>query len=278
MSKKGVAFGADGHVIPWSDLTNDLRKKGPFYCVFFDTACLRREPGNETYDSIQEILTKSDPQELKTQAVQQGGNGSVSFSAPAIPKRAFWMVDYRFEAGEWKISSMWNIGKLPHYGAGELAAPGSKDEDLEGLEAAGWRLIALLKDGNPQDLPKLCWRKGVTIDLDGTTVPPATLAKMIAEKNWFYCAYFDSNCYHQSGIGSAQRYSYRDLLRNAKSVRLDAAVRARPERNKSGVITLQIDGGPAKEQLEEREYNFIFTLDDGAWKLTCLECDPDFVL
>ena len=280
LSGKGVAFGADGHIIPWSDLAADLSKKGGFYCIFFDSSCLKREPENESYDSIQEILAGSDAQQLKTALVQRGGNGAVSFSVSTIPKSAFWMVTYRFEGGQWKISSMLTLAKLPRYGSGEAApqpSAGAQDKDLAALEATGWRLVALLKDGNPEDLPKLCWRKGVTIGLDRTTLSASKLAEMIASKDWFYCAYFDSGCYSRSDKEFVERYSYRDLLLKASSVRLNAITRTRPGYNKSGVITLEIAGGPAKEQLERQGYSFVFTLDEGAWKIKSLEGDPDFV-
>lgn len=152
------------------------------------------------------------------------------------------------------------------------ASEGGKDREVRSLEAAGRKLVELLKNGNPQDLPALCWRNGVTVDLDGTTVSPKALGRMIAKKDWFYCAYFDSACSGRRKEQSKRTYSYRDLLLKATHVGLHASTGMRGER-KRGVVTLQIDGGPAKEQLEEQEYNFIYVLEAIEWRITCFECD-----
>lgn len=154
------------------------------------------------------------------------------------------------------------------------ASSSPQDKDLLSLEAAGWKLVHLLKDGNAQELPELCWKNGVTIDLGGTTVYPADLKKMMATKNWFYCSYFDTDCIHQAGKAGEKTYSYRELLLKATSVGMKTALHPTPA-HKSGIVTLRIDGGPAKDQLEKRDYNFIFVLDNGAWKITRFSCDPD---
>jgi hypothetical protein len=168
-----------------------------------------------------------------------------------------------------------SAGKLTSI-AWPQAAPktsqGTRDKDVRSLEAAGWKLVELFKNGDRQDLPALCWRNGVTVDLGGTTVSPKALGKMIAKKGWFYCAYFESACTGQRREQSRKTYSYRDLLLKAPEIRLNASTRIRGE-HKRGVVTLKIDGGPAKEQLEKQDYNFIYILDAGEWKITCFECD-----
>jgi hypothetical protein len=155
------------------------------------------------------------------------------------------------------------------------ASQGGKDRDVRTLEAGGWKLVELFKNGNPQDLPALCWRNGVTVDLGGTTVSPKALGKMIAKKDWFYCAYFDRTCFGRQKEQSKRTYPYRDLLLKATHVGLHASTGIGGE-HKRGVVTLQIDGGPAKGQLEKQEYNFIYVREASEWKITCFECDPDY--
>ena len=147
--------------------------------------------------------------------------------------------------------------------------------NLEDLRSAGLKLVTLLKEGRPADLPALCWRKGVTIDLDGTTVSPTKLGEMITRKNWFYCAYFENICAKTNKEGT-NRPAYRDLLREAASVRVAPEIRMPTGNRKFGIVTLEIEGGSAKELLEKHEYKFIYILDGASWKLSCLECDPEY--
>jgi hypothetical protein len=185
-------------------------------------------------------------------------------------------VNYRFGNGQWRVYSLWVKAKLPTVGSNEKFTRVDSTE-ITSLEQAGEKLVSVLKTGNPRDLPHLCRKQGVVVDINGTVVSPSELSKMIAQKNWFYCSYFDAECEARKAERGNRKHSFREILLDAASVKVIGSTRSKPGKAAPfGIITLQIDGTLAKSELDENDRTFIYVQEQGEWKIACFGCDPEF--
>ncbi|GAC1639367.1 MAG: hypothetical protein NVS9B14_20520 [Candidatus Acidiferrum sp.] len=283
--EKSVDVDTGGVTVSREDFTRDLKRKGPLYCVLFDTSCLRREPGNENAASLRDLWQAADREEgaASIDLRPASNSGRVVFYGPPfrtvrnrkIGKTIGW-VNYRFKSDRWKVYSLWVKAKLPTLGSDEKSTPIDATE-IASLEQAGEELVSVLRTGNPLDLPQLCRKQGVVVDIDGTVVSPSDLSRMIARKNWFYCSYFDAACEARKAERGQRKHSLRETLADAASVKVRASTRTKPGKPAPfGIITLQIDGTLAKSELDENDRTFIYSQEQGEWKIACFGCDPEF--
>ena len=114
------------------------------------------------------------------------------------------------------------------------------------------------------------------VDIDGTVVSPSELSNMIAQKNWFYCSYFDAECGERKAEPGQRKHSLREILVDAASVKVRGSTRSKPGRSAPfGIVTLQIDGKLAKSEIEDNDRTFIYVQEEGEWKIACFGCDPE---
>jgi hypothetical protein len=109
-SKNGVVFGIDSDPISFQLIRKQMRKGGPLYCSFFDTQCLRQEPGFEKQFSLRDSLVngKAHHWQLGINQQAQPTVGDVRLFVEGNPDRSktgneFCNLSYKFEHGAWKI-------------------------------------------------------------------------------------------------------------------------------------------------------------------------------
>lgn len=109
-SKHGVTFGIDSDPISLQLIRKQMRKGGPLYCSFFDTQCLRQEPGFEKALSLRDSLVNGKAHNWKVGINQQvqPNIADVRLFVEGNPDRSqtgneFCNLAYEFDNGAWKI-------------------------------------------------------------------------------------------------------------------------------------------------------------------------------
>lgn len=157
--------------------------------------------------------------------------------------------------------------------SGQKAAGSVRDD----LSDTSRKFVSMIEGGEPSELLDFWSKSGVTFGVDGAVVSRRQLVKQLQQKLDLYCFFFETSCLRKQDEEQRHAakapprknalYSYRDLLRAAKSKEFKLS-----QRRDSGVVVghvqvlLNLGDDISGDRI--RVLEFIFADEKGGWKLT----------
>jgi len=113
-SRRGVNFGTDEPDMPLGEIRKQIQGRYGVYCLLFDTACLRKQPGWEREYSYRELISMAAEREIKVskEIVREPGGlpGDVLICLKGgpvekVPHMNPLVFQFLRERGKWKLGA-----------------------------------------------------------------------------------------------------------------------------------------------------------------------------
>jgi len=147
----------------------------------------------------------------------------------------------------------------------------------EDLSTTFHRFLELIETGETRQLPDFWSNSGVTFGVDGALIGRRQVITQLQKKLDLYCFFFDTACLRKQDDEKRRAakapprknplYSYRDLLRAAKSREFKVS-QGRDADVLVGHVQVILTSGENVEGDKRKILEFIFANENGKWKLT----------
>ncbi|MFQ5684738.1 MAG: hypothetical protein ACE5HC_15905 [Candidatus Binatia bacterium] len=138
---------------------------------------------------------------------------------------------------------------------------------LEDLNAAGEKLVQIIKDADTEGFIRLCDSDGIGLEPD-IELTIDDIRNQMRQKKGLYCLLFDTECLQEES-GNDSYKSYRDLFRSAHNLKISASLSYEFPEGRLGGVGVKWEGDPDPSEVTSGKQfpAFMFIYRNSTWKL-----------